>query len=103
MSDIKNHVLEIIRVLESGIDSDGKEIDSGDYMQDVLDINWVLNQDRTLKGARLLVAFGGPNIWIDTVTQTVEGYWWNDRFEASYHTDAMGLDEYVEMMWGCER
>lgn len=35
---------------------------------DVLDVEWILTSDKELKGARLLVAFGGLNIWIDTLT-----------------------------------
>ena len=45
------------------------------------------------KGARLLVAFGGPNIWIDTASQEVEGYWGSDRVTRWYSKDYIGLDD----------
>ncbi len=101
MSDLKHHVLSIIKTIETGIDSDGNEIDVCDYMQDVLDIKYIINSDRSFKGARLLVTFGGPNIWVDTSTNMVEGYWWNEHYEFDYKTDALGLDDYCEEMWGC--
>lgn len=101
MSDLKAHVLSIIKTIETGIDEDGDEIDINDYMQDVLDINYVTQSDKSYKGARLLVAFGGPNIWIDTASKTVEGYWWNERYENTYREDNLGLDDYCEEIFNC--
>ena len=72
-----------------------------DYLADVLDVEWVLHQDRTLKGARLLVAFGGPNIWIDTAKQTVEGHWWGDSFTASYSRDEMDIEGACSEWFNC--
>ena len=72
-----------------------------DYLADVLDVEWVLHQDRTLKGARLLVAFGGPNIWINTATQTVEAYWGGDSVHLSYMQDELGLEEAVSEWFNC--
>lgn len=101
MSDIKNQVLNIVKVIETGIDLEGNEVDIADYMQDVLDINYITQSDKSYKGARLLVAFGGPNIWIDTASKQVEGYWWSDNFTASYMNDALGLDDYCEEIFNC--
>lgn len=95
MSNLKEQVLGIVKEIEGG------KVEAVEYMEDALDINWLLNNDRTYKGARILVAFGGPNIWIDTSTQTVEGYWWDERFEARYTEDGIGLDGYCEDVWGC--
>ena len=72
-----------------------------DYIADALDINWILYNNREFKGARILVAFGGPNIWIDTVKQTVEGTWWNESFTASYINDAMGIEDACAEVFGC--
>jgi len=52
----------------------------------------------------LLVAFGGPNIWIDTRRGIVEGYWWQNSAFQSFDTDtdnARDLHEHLEMVWGC--
>ena len=112
-NEIKAHVLSIIDTLENpprlnsdqleerGERPNEKVIISGlDYLSDVLDVEWILNADKTLKGARLLVAFGGPNIYISTATSTVEGHWWNDSYSASY-TDNMGLEEAVQELFDC--
>ena len=71
------------------------------YLQDALDIQYIVNGKREYIAARVLVAFGGPNIWINTQTKTVDGYWWGTTASASYHTDALGLDEALEELWGC--
>jgi hypothetical protein len=109
-NEIKKHVLSIIADLNNGYDGYGTENEYGEYqdafqyLEGVLDINWVLNSDRTLKGARLLVAFGGPNIWIDTSKGTVEGAWWGDSYTDTYDTDsefARELDESLETLYAC--
>ena len=69
---------------------------ASDYLEDVLDIQYIISSDKEYLGARVLVAFGGPNIWINTQTQTVEGYWWGDSSFSSYHNDPLGIDQYLE-------
>ena len=72
-----------------------------EYISDLLDINYTVDRSGNYKGARLLVAFGGPNIWIDTYNKTVEGYWWSDSYTASYYEDAMSLDDACEELYNC--
>jgi hypothetical protein len=106
-SMLKDHVLSIVNFLENGYlgeetNGEGDPLSAYDYLQDVLDINWILNNDKTYKGARLLVAFGGPNIWIDTNLEQVEGHWWGEKFICQYrHSDfAYELDEALEQIMG---
>ena len=65
------------------------------YMEDVYDIEWITYQDGRYKGARLLVAGGGPNIWVNLQTNTVDGYWASDKCSWGF-VDNIGLDEYLE-------
>jgi len=53
-------------------------------LQDVLSIEFISDQSRNYLGARILVAFGGPNIWIDTRNDIVEGYWGCDQVEIRF-------------------
>ena len=71
-----------------------------DYISDALDIQYIVNGDKEYIAARILVAFGGPNIWINTQTQTVEGFWWGESAFASYRADTMGINEACEELWG---
>ena len=82
--------------------TDGLKIDdtSGtgtvtEWMEGVYDIEWITYQDGRYKAARLLVAGGGPNIWVNLQTNTVDGYWASDRFSWGF-VDNLGLDEYLE-------
>ena len=65
------------------------------WMEDVYDIEWITNQDHSYKGARLLVAGGGPTIWVNLQGLTVDGYWWGDTCKYPF-ADNIGLDEYLE-------
>ena len=66
-----------------------------DYLEDVLDVKWVIDNNGHYVGAELLVAFGGPNIWIHTRNNQIKGYWWGDNDVAEYE-DNLGLDEACE-------
>jgi len=65
------------------------------FMEGVYDIEWVTFQDGSYKAARLLVAGGGPSIWVNLQTKTVDGYWWNDTCKVPFE-DNLGLDDYLE-------
>ena len=66
-----------------------------EWMEGVYDIEWITFKDHSYKAARLLVAGGGPNIWVNLQTNTVDGYWWGDHCKVPF-TDNIGLDEYLE-------
>ena len=65
------------------------------FMDHVYNIEWITHQDHTYKAARLLVAGGGPNIWVNLHTDTVDGYWWGDHCKHSFD-DNIGLNDYLE-------
>ena len=78
----------------------GKE-DVHKWMEDVYDIEWITHNDHTYKAARLLVAGGGPNIWVNLQDMNVEGYWGSDRVIEPF-IDNICLDNYCEEMHGCK-
>lgn len=104
---LREMVLNIVRTIEEGDwgePEEGEDYSSAyDFLQDTYDINYITHSDKKYKGARLLVAFGGPNIWIDTNLEQVEGYWWGDKFIAQYnHTNgAIELDDALEDLFNC--
>ena len=57
---------------------DYTEASGYDYLSDVLDIEYIVSADKTYKAARILVAFGGPNAWINTQTHQLEVSWWSE-------------------------
>lgn len=104
---LKEQVEHIARNIEEGTwegfepSEEYPEPDAYEYLSDALDIQYIVSGKREYIGARVLVAFGGPNIWINTQTKTVEGYWWGSKAFASYSQDALGLDEALETLWSC--
>lgn len=49
-----------------------------DFFVDALDIEYRVDSKRNFKTVKVLLAFGGPSIWLDTDTHTVELRWWSD-------------------------
>ena len=62
---------------------------------DVYDIEWITFNDHSYKAARLMVAGGGPTVWVNTQDGTVDGYWGTDKVHWGY-VDNIGLDDYLE-------
>ena len=101
-SNLQNHVDSIAHDLDNGLtNEEGEPVHGFDYLSDVLDIQYIVTSEKQYIGARVLVAFGGPNIWINTQTKTIEGYWWDESAFASYYEGTMNLDEALEELWVC--
>lgn len=49
-----------------------------DYLEQALDIEYRVSQDRQFRSARLLLSWGGPNTWLDTQTGAITVYWGSD-------------------------
>lgn len=79
----------------------GDPISAFDWLQDALDIQYIVTGSGEYLGARVLVAFGGPNIWVNTQEKTVKGNWWSDKVESWFWDDALGLDDALHELWGC--
>ena len=78
----------------------GKE-DVHEWMEDIYNIEWITFQDHSYKAARLMVAGGGPNIWVNLQDMNVEGYWGSDRVIEPF-IDNLGLDDYLEELHSCK-
>ena len=70
------------------------------WMEDVYDIRYIVDSEKKYLGAMLMVAGGGPTIWVNTWTKEVEGYWGGDRVTWAFR-DEIGLDDYNEEMYNC--
>jgi hypothetical protein len=101
---LQDHVQQIAETITKGfgdeLNYDDEEMSAFDYLQDALDIEYIVNSKREYLGARVLVAFGGPNIWVNTRTKVVEGYWWGEYAKASFD-DGIGLDDALQTLWEC--
>ncbi len=109
---LHSQVLDIKNSIENGYKSQGPDyydgqyekgqiISGSDFLSDALDINFTLSSNGEYLGSRILVAFGGPNIWIDTQHNTVEAYWGGDSFILNYTNDHMDIDDVCEEYCKC--
>jgi hypothetical protein len=106
-AELQDHCEQIAERLRTGLILDdvapldeGEEPSAYDFLQDALDIEYVVNSKGEYLGARVLVAFGGPNIWINTRSGMVEGAWWSSRANVPFY-DGIGLDDALEELWNC--
>jgi len=114
VKEIADNISNGIEVTKEDIDDDlydleyeiGDTIHATDYLQDALDIRYLVSgdSDETLLKVEILVAFGGPNIWVDIWsdgTGQVRGYWYSDNASASIYSDPMGIFELLKEIREC--
>ena len=73
---------------------------ASDWMERTYDIRYIVDREKRFMAAEILVAGGGPTVWVNLYTNEVEGYWGGDRVTMAF-TDNLGLDDYCEEMYGC--
>ena len=88
----------------NGYETEHDEDDEGTlatrFMEGVYDIRYIVDREKRYYSAELLVAGGGPTIWVNLNTKEVEGYWGGDRVTEPF-IDNIGLDDYLEEMYAC--
>lgn len=87
---------------EEIFESDLEAVGIWDYMSDVLDVEFSVSNKKEYRSVRIMVACGGPNIFIDTASKEVELYWWTDSASYPLSSDAVdAIDEWAEEYWMC--
>ena len=76
-----------------------REETAHDWMEGTYDIRYYVDSSKRYMGAELMVAGGGPTIWVNTYTKYVEGYWGGDKVLEPF-IDNLGLDDYCQEMYG---
>ena len=72
---------------------------ASEWMEGTYDIRYYVDSSKRYLGAEIMVAGGGPNIWVNTYTKEVEGYWGVDKVLEPF-IDYVGLDDFCEEMYG---
>lgn len=81
---------------------DYEQLSVWDFLNDVFDIEYRCSSNKEYRSVRIMVACGGPNIYIDTSDAMVKLYWWNERAEYPLSYDARdAIDEWAEEYWNC--
>ena len=82
------------------VDQPRKDITAHDWMEGTYDIRYLVDREKRYMAAEIMVAGGGPTIWVNLNTMEVEGYWGSDRVTEPF-IDNLGLDDYCQEMYGC--
>ena len=81
---------------------DYEQLSVWDFLSDVFDIEYRCSSSKEYRSVRIMVACGGPNIYIDTADAMVKLYWWNERAEYPLSYEARdAIDEWAEEYWNC--
>lgn len=91
---------ETVKSIAEELEEKYNEGTLSEYLDDVLDIEVYSNLKHEYLGARILVSFGGPNIWINTRYGLVEGYWGGDHFDYRIEPSVSDeLNDCIESLW----
>ena len=99
---------EELRSMMKGIRNDlelafaGEPADLWEYLADGLALDYRVGPDKSPIACRVWFTLGGPNIWVDTETDSIHGAWGSDREEI--YIDSELSDAILESMtsdWDC--
>lgn len=89
---------ELVERAEDGFVTVNEDGDEEYYLDDILAIDYIWRVGVGLVGVRLMVAFGGPTIWINTFDEEVQGFWGGDVVKVPIPRDTCAeIDGYFEM------
>ena len=73
-----------------------------DYFNDALDITYYISSYKEFRGVRIMVAYGAPNIYIDTYRREIELYNWTETAKVCLDSDLCdAIDEAFEEIYDC--
>jgi hypothetical protein len=106
MTENRQYIERIREELEAIYDGeveneDGEVKTFWDYVaEETLDFTYTINSRREYAGCRLLIAFGGPNIYIDTIAKEIQLYWGGEEETTWLPTEiADEIDTVMEDMY----
>ena len=87
---------------ETNDTSDFEQLGLSDYMEYSLDVDFTINYRKEYKSCSICVAWGGPNVYIDTAERAVILYWGTTHARYSLLSDTIdAIDEYMEEYYNC--
>ena len=77
-------------------------VDIWEWLGDVYDVEYAVGGDKTYRSVRLMIACGGPNIYLNTRTEDVELDWWNESASYPMSSDVVNMiDSTYEDLFEC--
>lgn len=85
--------------IESIVQRENESDDYGEldnYLEDALDMKYLVDSNKTYNSVKILVVCGGPTIYIDTESQCVELYWSSAEVKAYLSDEAIeAIDDWA--------
>ena len=96
------HLFYIMSDGEAIFEGDIEIATIGDYFDDFLDVDYIVDSNKEYKACRVLVAYGGPNICIDTWMQRVM-LSWRGEYAKAYIPDDLceQIDDFFKAIYEC--
>lgn len=92
--------IEEIENLTTSLQEDEEK--ANDFFNSILSISYMSDFNKGKQeylGAELLVAWGGPNVYVDTRHNLVSGHWGLHKFEMSYNDDYLLYEHFEEQFY----
>lgn len=81
---------------------DFEQLSLYDYFENMLDVDFLVNYRKEFSAVKILVAYGGPNIYISTISGSVELYWWTDSAKYYLRPDVIdAVNDWAEDYYNC--
>ena len=86
---------EMIEKFGNDFEEDYEQVSFGDWIADsVYDMRFVVERDKSFRSVMLMLAGGGPTIWLNTENSMIEFSWGGDPTE--YYPVAYGVCEEID-------
>ena len=80
------------------------EDDNDEDYYEAYDIKYIVDQQGNLQDVIILLAGGGPNIWLDTHAQEVQGFWGSTKYTKNiYWCNYQYIIDYFDELYQCVR
>lgn len=87
MEDLKNNVMFVVEEINNLKTYE----EFSEYLDNSLNIEYTKTINNELVNVEIAITLGGPNIYLSTRNEVVNGYWGSDSF--SYH---INNDEFID-------
>jgi hypothetical protein len=78
----------------------GWDEEEGEQYLEAYSHRYIIDSEKNYQAVQVMVAGGGPNIWIDTQDQEVQGFWGSDVYKKPIY-NFEHVDDYFEELWNC--
>ena len=77
LEDIANEIVRLYHDSNLYVHEDENDDSSGEYyyFDENYNLDYVWRERHGLMGVRVMIACGGPNVWVDSFNEEVIGYW----------------------------